>query len=162
MVNRNTSEDRALKRFASGVAREAVDAAFFPAVQSFIGAITPRQRKTMDPRLISGWMLHEVARRLGSQVLVVENAGAEMDGRIWIADGGEALAIERLVRDLGRGKRVRVTAETMAVAFDALVRSFRAHSVAMASFGLAHERPANTQRLRAAILDGFSRSEEDE
>jgi len=162
MVNRSTREDRALKRFASGAARDAIDDAFFAAVQSFVKAITPGQKQRMDPRLISGWMLHEVARRLGNQILVVEAAGPNTEGRVWIVEDGEALAIERLVRDLTRGRRVRVTAETMAAAFDALVSSFRAHSVALASFGLTHERPANTQRLRREILDGFDRGDEDE
>jgi hypothetical protein len=162
MVNRSTSEARALKRFASGLERDAIDRAFFAAVKRFAETLSPKQGPTTDQHLISGWMLYEVARRLGTHVLVVEGAGPTTEGRIWIVENAEGTAIDRLVRDLTRGRRARVTAEAMGAAFDALVSSFREHSRALASFGLAHERPANTQRLRKAILDGFARNTEDE
>lgn len=155
LVNRSTSADRAIKRLSFGAARDVVDEAFFNAVNSFSRTLAPKQRPTRDQRLISGWMLYEARRRLGYDVLIVEGARPESEGRIWIEETKQDEAINVVARDLGRGHRPRVTVETLADAFDALVAAFRVEMGRLAGFGLAHERPANTNRIRDALMNSF-------
>ena len=65
LVNRNTSEDRAIVRFASGRERDLIDQAFFAPVEGSRGFWLLRtQQPRGDPKLISGWMLYEARRRL--------------------------------------------------------------------------------------------------
>ena len=71
LVNRCTSERRALTRFASGSARDVVDGAFFTPVQAFAEVLAPRRRgNRSNPRLVSGWMLYEARRRLGGGLVL--------------------------------------------------------------------------------------------
>ena len=162
LVNRSTNEARALKRFPSGSARDVVDDAFFQAVTMFSKTLAPRQRATRDPRLISGWMLYEARRRLGDDVLVIEGSRPDSDGRIWIDESMEERAIEVVCRDLARGHRPKVSVESLGDAFDSLVAVFRQQTDRLAGFGLAHERPANTKRLRSSLLYRFGQYSEEE
>jgi hypothetical protein len=152
LVNRCTSPDRALRRFASGRARELVDQAFFAPVEAFAGILAPNQReRRSDPRLISGWMLYEARRRLDGY-LVMSDARAGAEGRVWIRSEDEQKVVSVVTRDLVRGHRKHATPNRFALAFDALVESLRESLPRLASFGLVHERPANTARLREAML----------
>lgn len=155
LVNRSTSPDRALIRFPSGAARDVIDEAFFKAVESFAQTLAPKRRPTRDPRLISGWMLYEARRRLSDDVLIVEGARPDTEGRIWIDEAKQDQALEVVARDLSKGHRARVTTESLAKAFDALVATFRSETARLAGFGLAHERPANTKRIRDALVERF-------
>lgn len=157
LVNRSTSESRALKRFSAGAARDVIDDAFFSAVNAFTGALSPKQRTTRDPRLISGWMLYEARRRLGDDVLIIEGSRPETDGRLWVDEIKQDEVLDMLARDLGRGHRAKVTTETLSEAFDALVFAFRSQIPRLAGYGLAHERPANTLRIRNALIERFDR-----
>ena len=135
LINRSTSQNRALRRFPLGAARDVVDQAFFEAVRAFVRTLSPKQRPTRDPRLISGWMLYEARRRLGGDVLIVEGAHPNTDGRIWIEENKQDQAIEVVARDLGRGHRARVTAELLSKALDDLVVAFRSQTSRLAGFG---------------------------
>lgn len=161
LVNRCTSPERALARFASGRARDLVDQAFFAPVEAFAKILAPRQRaRRSDPRLISGWMLYEARRRLDGY-LVMSDARAGTDGRVWIRFEDEPKVISILSRDLVRGHRARATPDHFALAFDALVESLRESLPQLASYGLVHERPTNTARLREAMLDSLRSHLED-
>jgi hypothetical protein len=152
LVDGCTSRERALTRFASGPAREVVDQAFFSSIEAFAGVLAPSQRRgRTNPRLISGWMLYEARRRLGGG-LVVEDARSGLDGRVWINREAEADVIEVVTRDLARGHRARATPERFAEAYDALVQSLRRELPRLAGYGLVHERPPETERLRERFL----------
>ena len=152
LVNRCTSESRALTRFASGRPRDVVDRAFFASVQAFSDVLAPRRRSRRDPRLVSGWMLYEAGRRLGDG-LVVLDARAGQDGKVWIRPAAVSDVIEVVTRDLVRGHRARVTTERFGEAFDALVTELRRELPRLAGFGLVHERPVDTQRLRNQLME---------
>lgn len=155
LVNRSTSPRRALKRFPAGAARDVIDEAFFEAVRVFARTLSPKQRPTRDPRLISGWMLYEARRRLGDDVLVVENARPDTEGRLWIAESKQDQIIDVVARDLGRGHRARLTPDDLSKALDGLVAAFRSQTPRLAGFGLAHERPTNTRKICDAIIKRF-------
>jgi hypothetical protein len=156
LVNRCTSEDRALTRFAAGTPRMVVDQAFFLPVQAFADALSPgRRRNRTNAHLVSGWMLYEAARRLGNG-LVVQDARAGKDGKVWIRPDHEDQVIEIVTRDLARGHRTRLTTERFADAYDALVVALRKELPKLAGFGLVHERPLDTTKLRDRLLAGLS------
>lgn len=155
LVNRSTGPERSLKLFPAGAARDVVDDAFFKAVKSFAQTLAPKQRPTRDPKLISGWMLYEARRRLGDDVLVMESSRPDAAGRLWIAESRQDVAIDVVARDLSRGHRSRVTTTLLSAAFDTLVEVFRTETPRLAGFGLAHERPANTARLRNSLINRF-------
>jgi hypothetical protein len=155
LVNRSTSSRRALRRYPAGSAQDVVDTAFFRAVQAFAQSLSPTQKPSRDPRLISGWMLYEARRRLGDDVLIIEGSSTGSEDRLWIAEAYQDQVLSLVTRDLARGHRARVTVSQLAMAFDALVEAFRSEAPRLAGFGLAHERPANTQRIRAELLEDF-------
>ncbi|HEX8303979.1 MAG TPA: hypothetical protein VF612_03805 [Jatrophihabitans sp.] len=157
LVNRCTSEDRALTRFAAGTARDVVDAAFFKAVTSFATALAPARRGNPEnAKLVSGWMLYEARRRLGDGLMVVDTRGGE-DGKVWIEADAVDHVIEVIARDLARGHRVRVTPANFAAAFDALVDALRSELQGLASFGLGNERPLDTKRLKQRLIDSLQK-----
>jgi len=152
LVNRCTSEERALTRFASGSPKEFVDRAFFTPVQAFADILSPSHRGNRhNPRLVSGWMLYEARRRLGDGLAVLDARGG-IDGKVWIRPESEADVIQTVARDLARGHRARATPERFGDAFDALVAGLRRELPKLAAFGLMHERPRDTHRLRAQFL----------
>lgn len=155
LVNRCTTEERALTRFASGAQRRLVDQAFFTPVQVFADELAPSShRNRSNPQLVSGWMLYEARRRLGDALTIVE-ARQGSDGKVWIKPGSEGQVIDVLCRDLVRGHRARATPERFARAFDSLVASLRQELPKLAAFGLVHERPYDTQRLRERLMTGL-------
>ena len=156
LVNRSTSPDRALIRFTSGPERGVVDRAFFAPIQEFSDILWPERRKSeISAHLISGWMVYEVRRRVGSAV-VLNDEGDGQNGSLWIESAQESSVIEFLARDLVRGHRVRVDKDRFLRAFDGLVAELRRESKALAGFGLSHERPRNTARLRNLFADRLS------
>jgi hypothetical protein len=152
LVDGCVGEERALVRFASESARSVVDRAFFAAVNAFSDVLAPSRRGKRDSRLISGWMLYEARRRLGD-VLVVEDFHGTTDGRVWIREDGIDQVVDVVARDLARGHRARATPERFATAYDALVDALRAELPSLAGFGLVHERPAATRRLRERFVE---------
>ncbi len=156
LVNRCTDERRALTRFASGPNKELVDRAFFAPVQRFSNVLSPSARRDKaNQRLVSGWMLYEARRRLGDG-LEVRDARAGNDGKAWIRPDAVPEVVTRVARDLSRGHRAHATPDLFAEAFDALVEELRVQLPSLAAFGLIHERPRDTSRLRAELLDQLS------
>lgn len=152
LVNRSTTEDRALVRHNSDPARAVVDRAFFAPVQAFADVLAPhRRRSNLSHRLISGWMLYEVRRRVGEHIVLVD-ARAGRDGAVWIRAESAADVVDTVSRDLVRGHRARATPDRFAEAFDDLVGNLRQQRSALAGYGLAHERPRETQRIRESFL----------
>src|ERR1700682_4140862 len=148
LVDRCTTEARALTRFATGPVRDVVDQAFFMPVQAFADILAPSKRRNRsNPRLVSGWMLYEARRRLGDGLVVVDARGG-LDGKVWIQPSAEGHVISIVTRDLARGHRARATTERFADAFDALVVALRKELPKLAGFGLVHERPVHTKQLR--------------
>ena len=152
LVNRSTSQERAMIRFTSNPERSVVNSAFFAPVQVFANVLAPnRRRSEISAQLIHGWMLFEARRRIGT-ALVVNDASDDRDGSVWIKAESESYVIDTLARDLVRGHRTRVTVDLFARAFDSLVEELRRESKTLAGFGLAHERPRDTQRLRELFI----------
>lgn len=158
LINRCTSRERALTRFASGPGREVIDEAFFAAVNAFSTTLNTRTRgNPANARLISGWMLYEAGRRLGD-ALVIEDARRGQDGAVWVVEDDTPHVLDVVARDLSRGRRGRIVVNTLAAAFDALVEALRQHLPGLAGFGLSHERPLATASLRRELLDAFERA----
>ena len=156
LVNRSTSEDRALVRFTSDPERSAVDKAFFAPVQVFADVLLPKRRRSeISAQLISGWMLYEARRRIGDVIVLSEGRDGR-DGSVWIRAESEFLVVDSVARDLVRGYRTRVAPDLFVEAFDCLVLELRRESKALAGFGVAHERPRDTQRLRGLFADRLS------
>ncbi len=152
LVNRCTSEQHALTRFAAGTARDVIDDAFFEPVQAFADILAPTRRGNRgDPKLVSGWMLYEARRRLADALVVIDARGG-VNGKVWIKPEAEQYVIDVVARDLVRGHRAHATPDRFARAYDALVASLRARLPNLAAFGLVHERPVETQRLRQRFL----------
>jgi hypothetical protein len=148
-------EDHAMIRFAADGPRDLVDQAFFAPVNAFADVLSPKRRGNRTARLISGWMLYEVRRRVGDG-LVIENYGKSKDGKVWIRPGRVPNIVDIIARDLARGHRPRVTSEGLAEAFDALVDKLRRELPRLAGFGLSHEQPTETRKLRVQLLERLS------
>lgn len=156
MVNGNDTAETALIRFASDRPRDLVDDAFFAAVNAFADPLSPGRRGNRSSTLISGWMLYEARRRLGSG-LVVEDFHGSRDGRVWVPAEYQRETVEIIARDLSRGHRPRVTVPTFSLAFDSLVDELRRQLPRLAGFGLSHEQPTETRRLRSMLIESISR-----
>lgn len=153
LVNRCTDEPRALTRFAGGPNKDLVDRAFFAPVQRFADVLSPSGRRDRaNQTLVSGWMLYEARRRLG-HVLNVRDARGGNDGKVWFRADAVPEVIRRVAQDLTRGHRAHATPDLFADAFDALVEELRVQLPSLAAFGLIHERPRDTARLRAQFLE---------
>lgn len=153
LVNRSTSRERAMARFTEDPPRRVVDDAFFACVSAFADVIAPDRRQgSLSSRLISGWMLYEVRRRLGGS-LVLEPASEGPDEAVWIAAQQMPQVCDIVCRDLTRGHRVQVEPAIFGKAFDALVVELRRNSSALAGYGLAHERPHETTQLGRLMKD---------
>ena len=153
LVNGSLSEARAMLRASEGAERSLVDRAFFAPVEAFTKTIAPPSRRNeMAKRLISGWILYEARRRLGNGLVVV-NSREGGDGKVWIEAGAVDEVIDSVARDLARGHRPQVTEGRFSDAFDALVLALRDQQPILAGFGLAHERPRTTLRLKRQFRD---------
>jgi hypothetical protein len=151
LVNGNVGEERPLVRFAAESARDVVDRAIFAVVNAFADVLAPSRRGKRDARLSSGWMLYEARRRLGD-ALVLEDFHGTTDGGVWIRADRVDHVIDVVTRDLARGHRARATPSQFTAAFDALVDALRAQLPSLAGFGLNHERPVTTRRLRERLV----------
>lgn len=154
LVNRCTSEDRALIRFQPGTSQaHVVDDAFHAAVEAFSQRLASSRRDNRrSQNLVGGWALYEARRRLGEALEVVDAKGGG-NGKAWIQASEVPAVIDRVAQDLARGHRARATIQRLSDAFDALVSAFRRELPSMAAFGMVHERPPETERLRQLLLE---------
>ena len=122
-------------------------------LQRFADVLSPSGRRDRaNQTLVSGWMLYEARRRLGSG-LEVEDARSGNDGKVWVRADAVSDVIRRVAQDLSRGHRAHATPDLFAEAFDALVEELRVQLPSLAAFGLIHERPRDTARLRTRLLE---------
>ncbi|WP_166876329.1 hypothetical protein [Salinibacterium sp. ZJ450] len=158
LVNNNTSPENAVQRYGAShqKLRNLIDLTFFAPVERFAAALVPTSSpKTGGARLISGWSIGEVSRRLGDS-FVTTKASRDSPSSIYVHPEGTTAAIELIARDLARGHRKRPTVEELAVAFDGLVEQFRRQEGDMARYGLLHENPSTTAAIRNRLVRAYS------
>lgn len=147
LVNRSIGPSRAVRRFAEGPERDAIDAAFREPVGRFADAIDPGHRRSLaKERLISGWTLHEVTRRHPQAIAIDED---ESVSRVYISDGAQEELVDVVARALAH-KHVGLT--TAGEAFDELVDALRGQGSTIAGYGMLFERPGDTAALRRDLL----------
>ena len=150
LVNRSTSEARGVSLATRD--RELVatiDAAMAEALSGFADSIKEPSDRRRDPRhfsLYGGYRLSEASRRLGASLV-------RSNDRVFIADGRDAEVIDLVARDLAR--REELDEDQVGNAFDVLVERIRGPVGRLALHGSAHERVADTRRLRATLIEAF-------
>lgn len=154
LLNDHIGEDRALPRYGESDAgrRDEIDEAFFAPIARFTQELAPQTKlKSGAQRLITGWTMGEVARRLGPALVVTKPADND-PGLAYVAPSGVDAAIDLLTRDLARGNRKQPTVAQLEKGLDVFVEEFRASKGAFAGYGILHETNTNTARLRRVIL----------
>jgi hypothetical protein len=147
-VNRSDRPERAMPRMADARSRDAIDAVFRASVAAFAQVVAPSARRSTEKeRLISGWTLHEVNRRLPG-ALVIEH------DRIYVDSARREGLVSFLGAELARPRR-HLDLNRVSRGYDALVGALREKSDVLASFGKSFERPSETRRLREALLAAF-------
>ncbi len=151
LVNRSDEPERAIKRFEPGTARDVIDEAFRSCAQAFAQQLAPSERRSSTKeRLISGWTLHEVTRRIPDALCISEDQG------VFVVAGRRRDVIGLLVAELKR--RRGIDEQLLMDAFDALVREFSRRAQPLAGYGLLFERPVETARLRRMLLETWVRT----
>lgn len=143
MVNRSDSPRRAIARFPPGTSRDVVDAVFRSCANAFANELTPKRHPNEKERLISGWTLGEISRRMPNALRSSDAEG------VYIIPENEDELLGLLVGELHRRE---VTEMGLASAFDRLVDAFHARSQDLAGYGLLFERPAVTKELRRRLM----------
>jgi hypothetical protein len=153
LINRCDSPDRAMKRFGPGTARDVIDDVFRSCAHEFAQQIAPSQRRSSQKeRLISGWTLGEITRRMPDAVHSSDEHG------VYVVAERRTDLTGLLVAELRR--RPDVDERLLEDAFEALVREFRRRAQALAGYGLLFERPAETVRLRDSLLEAWAVTDE--
>lgn len=146
LLNRNTSPGRALPRPSDRRQLDMISSAIAAPALAYARTLTGSDRATSaGVDLYRGWALGELSRRLGSALHTSGDEGIYLDP----AAEGEALG--RLADDIARrpaSARARVGA-----AIEATLDAYTAARPILAGLALAHDRPSNTQRIRAALLE---------
>jgi hypothetical protein len=147
LVNRNTARERALPRPKDKARQAAISAAIAAPALAYAHALTGTAKAGgVGLDLYRGWALGELVRRLGG--------GLETGEVIYLRPEAEERAVERLLGDLRRrGPAVR---RRFPEALSAALAEYERSRPVLNGLGLAHERPANTSALRAALLAGAS------
>lgn len=140
LVNRSTAPERAIHRLDDARARSAADEAIGSVVEAFADRLKAGRRKTEHFSTYGGYAISELRRRI--------RLGSESD-EIYVPPGTEEDVLEFVAADLMR--RPRTSPGAILSAFDALVSRYRSVHSTLASLGLAHERPADTARLRERL-----------
>jgi hypothetical protein len=157
LVNDNVGQRNALTRAGDNERerRRIIDEAFFGAVRAFTQVLSPTSRiKSGGDRLISGWYLGEISRRLGAGIRVTQPS-AEEAGVVYLHEDAVQPALALVARDLARGNRIRPDLPVLALAYDALVDAFLERRGALASYGELHESPRLTARRREQLLAAY-------
>jgi len=149
LVNRSDSPERAITRFSPGTARDVVDDVFRSCAHAFAQQLAPSTRRASDKeRLISGWTLGEITRRMPDALHSSDEHG------VYVVTARRPKLVGLLVAELRQ--RGEMDRQQLRDAFDALVREFSRRAQALAGYGLLFERPAETARLRVAMLDAWA------
>lgn len=149
LVNRSDKPERAIERVPEGPARDSIDAAFRAPASAFANVVAPSDRRAADKeRLISGWTLHEVNRRLPGALTI-------QDEQIYVTPDRKSDLVRFVASELARPRR-HADESTVTTGFTALVDAYRSKADVLAGFGMAHERPSDTRTLQAELLTEFS------
>jgi hypothetical protein len=150
LVARATAPDRAIRRTGNERDRREIESALFAAAEAFAARIAPSEKRQMSKeRLVGGWTIGEVARRIPSAITADKDL-------VYVEPGHEDEAVGLVARELAE----RVDAAAVAAAFDDLVNTFRVRLPSLAAHGLAFERSPDTGRLRQALLDQVEKAGE--
>ncbi|MDO9352923.1 MAG: hypothetical protein Q7T55_04470 [Solirubrobacteraceae bacterium] len=146
LVNRSDSRPRAIPRFRGDDnprAQEQIDAAVFACADAFASTLNRQsRRKPGKERLISGWTLHEITRRLPG-ALIIDDAG------VYVVAARKAEVIDLLAKELAQRAR---TGRQLEEAFDALVSEFRLRGPVLAAHQSLFERPGDTENLKERLV----------
>lgn len=149
LINRCDSPERAMKRFGPGTARDVIDDVFRTCADEFAQQLMPSSRRSRrKERLISGWTLGEVTRRMPDALHSSDEQG------IFIVANRRPALISLLVAELQR--RRDLDQRRFADAFDALTEEFSRRAQALAGYGLLFERPAETAQLKAEFVKAWT------
>lgn len=145
LINRCDAQTRALPRFDkqdNPRGQDDIDSVVFSCSEAFGSTIkaSPR-RKPGKERLISGWYLGEINRRLPGALQMSERLYVEPEKR------GELVAF--LGRELSRRN---VDERRCQDAFDEAVQELRRRAPTLALYDVLYERPRDTERLGASLL----------
>lgn len=145
LLNRNTSQERALPRPRDPRQRDAVSGALSGPVLAYARKLSGSDRATAaGVDLYRGWALGELTRRLGPAL----HTG--LDEGIYLDPGAEGDALKRLADDVAR--RPPAARSRTEAAVDAALEAYAAARPVLAGLALAHDRPSNTQRIRDALV----------
>jgi len=146
LVNRSTHDSRAIVVPEPEDPRGgSLEQAFSSIVSAYADAIAPSKRGR-SVSLYSTYAVSEARRRLPSQL-------SKNGSRLFISPGHEQHVIDFVVRQL---RRRSVPPDLAAAAFDRLLAAYRQALPVLAQFGAAHERPAETVRIRSQIVDALN------
>ena len=149
-VNRSDNPERAVKRFPPGTARDVIDDVFRSCANAFAEEIAPSKRRSKKKeRLISGWTLGEVKRRMPDAL-----QSSDAEGVFVIKERADDL-LQLISSELQKRGYDKGRVED---SFDALVREFRNRSQDLAGYGLLFERPTDTRKLRKQFFDAWDTS----
>jgi hypothetical protein len=145
LVNRNTSVDRALRRPTDPRQLAIVAEAIAAPTLAYAEGLSGQRNSARSIDLYRGWALGELRRRLGPGLHVAPEEG------IWLDETATEEAVRRLIEDIRRRKgpsRARIPA-----AVTAALAAYDARRPELAGLKLAFERPANTRRLAAVLIE---------
>ncbi|WP_146085604.1 hypothetical protein [Rathayibacter sp. AY1C9] len=139
LVNRNTDRSRRLPAPRNQAESDEISRAIAIPTLSFAHALSKQDKATergLD--LYRGWALGEIARRFGQGL-------HQGDEGIWIDPEWELAARLRL-------RQALVGREAALVAVDSALTAYQSVRPVLSALGVAFERPSNTLRLRAELL----------
>lgn len=152
LVNRSTTRERAIVPDERAEDATGAERAVFAGAEAFATLLADRNgRSNSQDRLKGGYATTEARRRLSD--LRIEPVGDPGAAGYFIRAGGEGRVLQILAGELAR--RPRVTVDSIAIAFDALVAAFRRTARQEAWRGGIHERPATTAAIRTDLLTEF-------
>jgi hypothetical protein len=158
LLNDNTSREKALPRYGDSnpEQRKTIDDAFLAVARAFTKTAAPgSQTRSGSGGLISGWPMHEIARRFGTGLVVEKPTEAEA-GFVYIDSASVQRAIELVARDMRRGNREIPSVEAFEAGVEAVVRTLHEVSAQLAGARAFHESPPNTRRVRARLVEAYA------
>jgi hypothetical protein len=151
LVNRNTAPERALPRPSDRYQLDTISAAIGAPALAYARTLSGSDRASLSGvDLYRGWALGELTRRLGASL----HTG--IDEGIYLEPDAEAEALRRLADDISR--RPQAARARAGAAVDAALREYEAVRPVLAGLALAHDRPSNTERIRAVLGTAAGRS----
>ncbi|MEK6190913.1 MAG: hypothetical protein AABM41_01150 [Chloroflexota bacterium] len=151
LVNRSTSPERSLRRPTQADQRQELDQAVGKIVAAFAEVIDEstsrrhRGRSADHMSLYGGYPLTEARRRLGAQL-------SEDPGDLFVRPGQQDAVLRFVASDLARR---RLPPEQIAQAYDALLATYRAQIPILTALRISFERPADSNALRAQLLNEY-------